>query len=263
MLRQHPIYKEYRLWTPVDADGLHQDRLQEPLRARKPSVIMVDGEPHTWTPARIDMIMAVIAACPQHTFLWPIKAVRVVAEYFSGDSHNRVRLILASQYGDYRTLNVMQWPLPYLHIGAIIHTQTDADRDIPALLQIPGNRFVWLQPREEVDVVEYLHKVEYHGDDYVDVIPPLSAVLLSGETGPDAPPVHPDWARKTRDDCQAAGVPFGFLGWGKYRPALPGDEAGGTTCFLKDGPMMERVGARRSGRQLDGREYDVEWRKGI
>ena len=33
-------------------------------------------------------------------------------------------------------------------------------------------------------------------------------VIAGGESGPGARPMHPDWARSLRDQCEAAGVPF-------------------------------------------------------
>ena len=30
--------------------------------------------------------------------------------------------------------------------------------------------------------------------------------------------MNPEWARKIRDDCQAAGVAFFFKGWGEWKP---------------------------------------------
>jgi hypothetical protein len=30
--------------------------------------------------------------------------------------------------------------------------------------------------------------------------------------------MHPDWARRIRDDCQAAAVPFFFKQWGEWMP---------------------------------------------
>lgn len=38
----------------------------------------------------------------------------------------------------------------------------------------------------------------------------LDWVIVGGETGPGARPMHPDWARSLRDQCQAAGTPFFF-----------------------------------------------------
>jgi protein gp37 len=56
-------------------------------------------------------------------------------------------------------------------------------------------------------------------------------VVVGGESGPHARPMHPDWAREVRDQCVDAGVPFFFKQWG------------GRT-------------AKTGGRVLDGRTWD-------
>lgn len=38
----------------------------------------------------------------------------------------------------------------------------------------------------------------------------LDWVIAGGESGPDARPMHPDWARELRDQCRVAGVAFSF-----------------------------------------------------
>ncbi len=38
----------------------------------------------------------------------------------------------------------------------------------------------------------------------------LDCVIVGGETGKGARPMHPDWVRSVRDQCAAAGVPFFF-----------------------------------------------------
>jgi protein gp37 len=43
-------------------------------------------------------------------------------------------------------------------------------------------------------------------------------VIVGGESGPKARPMHPDWARSLRDQCKAAGVPFLFKQWGEWHP---------------------------------------------
>jgi protein gp37 len=43
-------------------------------------------------------------------------------------------------------------------------------------------------------------------------------VIVGGESGAGARPMHPDWARSVRDQCQAAGVPFLFKQWGEWLP---------------------------------------------
>ena len=44
----------------------------------------------------------------------------------------------------------------------------------------------------------------------------LDWVIVGGETGPKAQPMHPDWVWSLRDQCQEAGIPLWFKGWGKY-----------------------------------------------
>lgn len=81
-------------------------------------------------------------------------------------------------------------------------------------------------------------------------LPHLDWVVAGGESGPKARPMHPDWARQLRDQCQAAGVPFLFKQWGEWMPhgVIPrGEET------MMD---MWRVGKRRAGRLLDGREHN-------
>ncbi|MCA9366705.1 phage Gp37/Gp68 family protein [Candidatus Kaiserbacteria bacterium] len=100
-------------------------------------------------------------------------------------------------------------------------------------------------------------------------------VIAGGESGHHARPLHPDWARSLRDQCQAAGVPFFFKQWGEWlpdsqdhggqcspqrkhceigvdgRPRLPGD------LNLKEFGFerFSLAGKKNAGRLLDGREW--------
>ncbi len=56
-------------------------------------------------------------------------------------------------------------------------------------------------------------------------------VIVGGESGPGARPMHPDWVRQIRDQCLRADVPFFFKQWG--------------------GPVKSKT-----GRLLDGRTWD-------
>lgn len=68
----------------------------------------------------------------------------------------------------------------------------------------------------------------------------LSAVIVGGETGPNARPIQADWVRSIRDQCGEAGVPF----------------------FLKQlGDNAWDGNTKLTGRLLDGREHnDLPWR---
>jgi protein gp37 len=96
-------------------------------------------------------------------------------------------------------------------------------------------------------------------------------VIVGGESGPKARPMHPGWARSVRDQCQASGVPYFFNQWGEYVPTGQGDVrasrwelywdglAGDWTSqqlHREDGPEMNRVGKKAAGRLLDGRTWD-------
>ncbi|MGO4611660.1 DUF5131 family protein, partial [Variovorax sp. 2RAF20] len=43
-------------------------------------------------------------------------------------------------------------------------------------------------------------------------------VIVGGESGAVARPMHPDWVTSQRDQCAAAGVPFLFKQWGEHAP---------------------------------------------
>lgn len=101
--------------------------------------------------------------------------------------------------------------------------------------------------------------------------PTIDWVICGGESGPNARPMHPDWARSLRDQCATASVPFFFKQWGEsiprdQVPAQPlTDMHNGTLVEpaewtmpgkgFRDCPML-RVGKLAAGRLLDGREHN-------
>lgn len=102
----------------------------------------------------------------------------------------------------------------------------------------------------------------------------LDWVIVGGESGPGARPMHVDWARDLRDQCQAAGVAFFFKQFGDWSPGdhlgeehLDGARFGAwvsPTQFRDDLPqdmanantIMFHVGKKAAGRLLDGREWN-------
>ncbi len=80
-------------------------------------------------------------------------------------------------------------------------------------------------------------------------------LITGGESGPEARPMHPDWVRNDRDQCQAAGIPYFFKQWGEWRVGESKDFG----KFSEDTSIkqyMVRVGKRETGRSLDGREWN-------
>lgn len=109
----------------------------------------------------------------------------------------------------------------------------------------------------------------------------VSWVICGGESGPGARPMHPEWARSLRDQCDAADVRFFFKQWGEWRNGS--ERAKPREIVLADGShaptaealgftterdaagrywhdlyptTMARVGKKASGRLLDGREWN-------
>jgi protein gp37 len=92
-------------------------------------------------------------------------------------------------------------------------------------------------------------------------------VIVGGESGRGARPLHPAWVRRLRDQCLAAGVKFMFKQWGAWAPYRAGSKvilmhavrgrlpAG---SYEQDGHIvpMQHLG-KDAGREFDGVIYDA------
>jgi len=109
-------------------------------------------------------------------------------------------------------------------------------------------------------------------------------VVVGGESGVKARPMHPDWARSLRDQCADAGVPFLFKQWGEWAPGVCVERQNGIVpaASLVNGewqlgredlasnggheavePDLYRIGKRFAGRLLDGNAHDGYPRQGM
>lgn len=143
-------------------------------------------------------------------------------------------------------------------IGTSVENQATADERIPYLSEIPAAvRFLSVEPLlERVDLGDTL------SNDFG-----INWIIVGGESGPDARPMHPEWVRAIRDEAEENGVPFFFKQWGEYWPedqweydpelVLPDTpdillpEFGG--LFLA---AVHRIGKTKAGRRLDGCEWN-------
>jgi protein gp37 len=187
----------------------HPERLPEPLHWKKPSRIFVcsmgDIFHEKVKPEWLDAIWEVMAACPQHTFMVLTKRPQNIDRLLYGVTEECGCRELGG--GNY---------LPNLWLGVSISNQQDADKNIPILLQISAaKRFVSVEPM--LGAVDFRHIKEETGFTF-DALSKkigisfrgvgLDWIIVGGETGPGARPLHPDWVRSIRDQCQAAGVPL-------------------------------------------------------
>src|SRR6202021_474900 len=78
----------------------------------------------------------------------------------------------------------------------------------------------------------------------------LGWVVTGGESGRNARPMHPDWARSLRDQCQDARVPFLFKQWGSHRWIAGSRYDEATQCWVDHGIEPQRVSKKLAGRLL-------------
>lgn len=134
-------------------------------------------------------------------------------------------------------------------IGTTVENQVEADRRRGHLRAIPAVvHFVSYEPA--------LGPVDWAGWDFINWL------IAGGESGPKARPSHPDWYRAALGFARANGIAFHFKQWGEWYPAFVNDYAIDATGVREtrkiDGAVVHRVGKKRAGRLLDGREWS-EW----
>ena len=102
---------------------------------------------------------------------------------------------------------------PNVWIGTSVESQEMADKRIPVLLSIPAPvRFLSCEPLlGPLDLTPWLGEQEWHETSpgvRSRQGPLVDWVIVGGESGPKARPMHPAWAQSLRDQCLTAGVPF-------------------------------------------------------
>jgi protein gp37 len=96
-----------------------------------------------------------------------------------------------------------------LWIGVSVEDQATANTRIPHLLHVPARvRFLSCEPLlGPVDLHE-AGAMEHVGPGWPGANSLIGWVIVGGESGSQARPMHPYWARSLRDQCQVAVVPF-------------------------------------------------------
>jgi len=164
----------------------------------------------------------------------------------------------------------MLWPLPNVHLGVSVESQKYADERIPELLATPA-AVRWVSAEPLLSELDFGSIRAYEGKYFrlfdslreietpdIGVRPALNWVVVGGESGPGARPMHPDWVRSIRDQCQAADVPFFFKQWGEFVPrGQEPTQALATRRVLRfqEGQEFAKVGKKAAGAMLDGREW--------
>ena len=228
---------------------LFPERLQQPLRWRKPQDVFVCNMGdlfHADVPDEfIDRMFAVMALAPQHRFYVLTKRAARMLHFLSDDAarvdgiargwvdlvgptmgthETNMRWARANHISVrererrnsiraacYRNSYITQRfrPLSNVLLGATIENQARANERLPHLMTRAA-----LGWKTFVSVEPMLGPVDLASAADVtywdDPSAGLKWVVCGGESGPGARPMDPAWARSLRDQCQAAGIPFWF-----------------------------------------------------
>ena len=193
---------------------LHPERLNEPLRWKKPQRVFVCsmGDLFHKDIKQVSLmeIFMTIRSCPQHTFLILTKRAKEMCQFF----------------WRFRNIHCSPNSTPNLWLGVSVENQQTADERIPILLQIPATkRFVSYEPAlEPVDFMGFCGPSDgaiWQPLKYLDWL------IMGCESGPGARPMKIEWARDIKNQCVNAGIPF-------FYKQGPGDD--GKVCKM---PMLD------------------------
>lgn len=276
---------------------LDQKELEAPFHLKKASRIGVQFMGDLFHEAIPDEFLIrcfnAMRMAPQHRYFLLTKRPSRMADFcqrlrFDGKGEGKTYLAESPDNSGYCLMGGhgctgMDW----VWLGVSVEDQKTADERIPILLQIPtAHRWVSVEPmlgsvKLSQDWVDYLEgwdteaehgRHDEHGNCLDCPVPvqvqteKLDWVICGGETSSDARPVHPDWVRSLLGQCQAAGVPFFFKGWGEWFPV--GEKLAGEFKPIGKGDALKRLhlwpdrelsmrtGRKAAGRLLDGKIWD-------
>lgn len=234
----------------------HDDRLTHPLHWKKPSMIFVNSMSdlfHEDVPFTfIDSVFDMMDAANWHSFQILTKRPERMIEFYTWKKEGN-----GFKFSE-------RWPLANVWIGVSVEDQKAADERIPLLMQIPAAvRFLSCEPLlASIDLSNWLTNSEYRtlyrDCDYPTTYNSIGWVIVGGESGHGARPMHPDWVGQIRDQCIKGNIPFFFKQWGEYLPVLDYIEIGDyktKSSILEHGFYFEKTGKKKAGRLLDGQLY--------
>ena len=166
---------------------LHEDRLEQPLHWKKPSLVFLPSMGDLFHPKvksqYIAEVFDKIAIAKQHTFLIVTKRPK------------RMKAVLEG-FQDIWECSCSGWPFKNVWLGVTVENQARSDERIPILLQIPAAvRFVSVEPMlGPVDIRKYLEE--------------LSWVIAGCESGPKRRLTTAPWIRSLKNQCRAYNIPF-------------------------------------------------------
>lgn len=187
-----------------------------------------------------------------------------------GDYPNLLFLLLTKRPSNINKYIFESWkidPPANVMFGTSPVNQATANTLIPQLLQVNGKRFLSCEPLlGPIDIGAVCQDafnakrlpIQMWGHSWAEYI---HWVIVGGESGHGARPMHPDWTRSLRDQCERTGIPFLFKQWGENYPDkehLQGSRYpdGTAPTFDENAVSFIKLGKKKAGRELDGKIHD-------
>lgn len=164
-----------------------EDRLDIPRRTKKSQTFAIwsDLFHEKVSDEFIIKTFGVIYENPKHTYLICTKRIERTSRFFTKD----IRL---QQLGQTHKL----------FSGTTCETQQRADERIPYLLQVPGKRFLSLEPLlSDINLYQYLWTAS--GERANDI----HQIIVGAESGSHRRPCKIEWIRSIVQQCKEAGIP--------------------------------------------------------
>lgn len=266
------------------------ERLEEPLRMTKPRVIGVQFMGDLFH-EHVDFytirdVYSIIRKAERHIFMVLTKRVKRALEFYDWLSNYCHESVLIPNLWVGATVENQEWfnvrAPDLLKIPANLFVSAEpllGDIDMSECLPMSDECATLWQ-----DAGEFVNLRECEGRK-------ITAVIAGGETGPGSRPLHPNDVRSLLDQCVEAGISFYFKQWGEWIP-FPDDaswngiyELSNSNPKSKTGTLLPRniteayysngekqlveckyneqsnlyhlrVGKKRAGRLLDGREWN-------
>jgi protein gp37 len=198
-LAGHAMAPQYA--QPFEVLQMIGGRLDTPLHWRKPRRVFVNSVSdlfHDDVPwSFIERVFDVMQTASRHTFQILTKRAENMRQFVES---------WAFHHGG---------PLSNVWLGVSVENQRFADERIPLLLKTPAAvRFISAEPLLG-PVSLYPQWMPAMG--YDSLFPRLDWVIVGGESGPNARPLHIEWIRSIARECLEQREPF----TGKVRPAVP------------------------------------------
>ena len=160
---------------------IHPDELEAPLSWKKPRRVFVNSMSDLFHPGV------------------PTEFILEVFDVMTRAGQHHFQILTKRPERSHELSPLIDWP-ENVWMGTSVEDMRVIERVDELRATSAAIKFLSLEP-----LIGPLPGLELHGIDWV---------IVGGESGPNARPIHVDWVRYIRDVCEESRVPFFFKQWG-------------------------------------------------